>query len=153
MASPFWIETATPTLLYTYSFEPAVIKVHDKSNENVSYLVEFICSKHVFLHYALFAEATFCLYDFCGNSFSLISFSVSTSLHAPNQKLRETIVPSAKSYPLEAIMKDCKDYFLETGRRVSFEYTLLGTHLISHLFLINWDDKSPFPNCCSWNQW
>lgn len=24
-------------------------------------------------------------------------------------------------------MNDCKDYFLETGRRVSFEYTLLGT--------------------------
>lgn len=48
------------------------------------------------------------------------------SLHAPNQKLREQIVPSAKSYPLNAIMKDCRDYFLETSRRVSFEYTLLG---------------------------
>ncbi|KAK6135861.1 hypothetical protein DH2020_030348 [Rehmannia glutinosa] len=32
----------------------------------------------------------------------------------------------AKSYPLDAIMKDCKHYFLETGRRVSFEYTLLA---------------------------
>ncbi|KAK9126957.1 hypothetical protein Scep_015803 [Stephania cephalantha] len=52
--------------------------------------------------------------------------TLAVSLHAPNQKLREKIVPSAKSYPLEAIMKDCKDYFLETGRRVSFEYTLLA---------------------------
>ncbi|XP_073306424.1 uncharacterized protein [Primulina huaijiensis] len=52
--------------------------------------------------------------------------TLALSLHAPNQKLREKIVPSAKSYPLEAIMKDCKDYFLETGRRVSFEYTLLA---------------------------
>ncbi|PIA60277.1 hypothetical protein AQUCO_00300052v1 [Aquilegia coerulea] len=52
--------------------------------------------------------------------------TLAISLHAPNQKLRETIVPSAKSYPLDAIMKDCKDYFLETGRRVSFEYTLLA---------------------------
>ncbi|KAL8154384.1 hypothetical protein V2J09_012144 [Rumex salicifolius] len=52
--------------------------------------------------------------------------TLAISLHAPNQKLRETIVPSAKSYPLEALMKDCKDYFLETGRRVSFEYTLLA---------------------------
>ena len=49
------------------------------------------------------------------------------SLHAPNQKLRETIVPSAKSYLLNAIMNDCKNYFLETNRRVSFEYALLGT--------------------------
>ncbi|CAA0821385.1 Radical SAM superfamily protein [Striga hermonthica] len=52
--------------------------------------------------------------------------TLAISLHAPNQKLREKIVPSAKSYPLEAIMEDCKHYFLETGRRVSFEYTLLA---------------------------
>ncbi|PIN01331.1 23S rRNA (adenine(2503)-C(8))-methyltransferase [Handroanthus impetiginosus] len=52
--------------------------------------------------------------------------TLALSLHASNQKLREKIVPSAKSYPLDAIMKDCKHYFLETGRRVSFEYTLLA---------------------------
>ncbi|XP_075085768.1 uncharacterized protein LOC107814127 isoform X2 [Nicotiana tabacum] len=52
--------------------------------------------------------------------------TLALSLHAPNQNLREKIVPSAKSYPLNAIMKDCRDYFLETRRRVSFEYTLLA---------------------------
>ncbi|XP_072959169.1 uncharacterized protein [Typha angustifolia] len=52
--------------------------------------------------------------------------TLAVSLHAPNQKLRETIVPSAKSYPLGALMDDCKDYFLQTGRRVTFEYTLLA---------------------------
>ncbi|GFP81745.1 probable dual-specificity RNA methyltransferase rlmn [Phtheirospermum japonicum] len=52
--------------------------------------------------------------------------TLAISLHSPNQKLREKIVPSAKSYPLDAIMNDCKHYFLETGRRVSFEYTLLA---------------------------
>ncbi|XWS56584.1 hypothetical protein CRYUN_Cryun09bG0098000 [Craigia yunnanensis] len=52
--------------------------------------------------------------------------TLAVSLHAPNQKLREMIVPSAKSYPLEAIMKDCRDYFTETSRRVSFEYALLA---------------------------
>lgn len=52
--------------------------------------------------------------------------TLALSLHAPNQSLREKIVPSAKSYPLNAIMKDCRDYFLETRRRVSFEYTLLA---------------------------
>lgn len=52
--------------------------------------------------------------------------TLAISLHAPNQKLREKIVPSAKSYPLNAIMKDCRDYFHETSRRVSFEYTLLA---------------------------
>ncbi|MCD7453829.1 hypothetical protein HAX54_022289 [Datura stramonium] len=52
--------------------------------------------------------------------------TLALSLHAPNQNLREKIVPSAKSYPLNAIMKDCRDYFLETRRRVSFEYILLA---------------------------
>lgn len=59
-------------------------------------------------------------------TFTHLCFLLDISLHAPNQKLREQIVPSAKSYPLNAIMKDCRDYFLETSRRVSFEYTLLG---------------------------
>ncbi|KAL2940475.1 putative dual-specificity RNA methyltransferase RlmN [Bienertia sinuspersici] len=52
--------------------------------------------------------------------------TLAVSLHAPNQKLREKIVPSAKSYPLPALLQDCRDYFLETNRRVSFEYTLLA---------------------------
>ncbi|MQL83468.1 hypothetical protein Taro_015963 [Colocasia esculenta] len=52
--------------------------------------------------------------------------TLAISLHAPNQKLRERIIPSAKAYPLDAIMKDCQEYFHETGRRVSFEYTLLA---------------------------
>ncbi|CAM8889561.1 unnamed protein product [Rhodiola kirilowii] len=52
--------------------------------------------------------------------------TLAVSLHAPNQKLRETIIPSAKSYPLDALLMDCRDYFQETGRRVTFEYTLLA---------------------------
>ncbi|TQD85160.1 hypothetical protein C1H46_029248 [Malus baccata] len=43
-----------------------------------------------------------------------------------SSQLRETIVPSAKAYPLSALMRDCRDYFTETGRRVSFEYALLA---------------------------
>ncbi|XP_057724811.1 uncharacterized protein LOC130940627 [Arachis stenosperma] len=52
--------------------------------------------------------------------------TLAVSLHAPNQKLREKIVPSAKSYPLSALMKDCREYYRETNRRVSFEYALLA---------------------------
>ena len=48
------------------------------------------------------------------------------SLHAPNQALRETIIPSAKVYPMEDLLQDCEQYFVATGRRVTFEYTLLG---------------------------
>ena len=52
--------------------------------------------------------------------------TLAVSLHAPNQALREKLVPSAKAYPLEALLEDCKLYKQTTGRRVTFEYTLLA---------------------------
>eukprot|EP00850_Spirogloea_muscicola_P002263 SM000008S22352 [mRNA] locus=s8:1203573:1214035:+ [translate_table: standard] len=52
--------------------------------------------------------------------------TLAISLHAPTQQLREQIVPSAKIYPLEVLLQDCRSYFQATGRRVSFEYTLLA---------------------------
>ena len=55
-----------------------------------------------------------------------LQITLAVSLHAPNQRLRESLVPSAKAYPLSALMEDCVAYFETTGRRVSFEYTLLA---------------------------
>ncbi|ABO18295.1 23S rRNA (adenine(2503)-C(2))-methyltransferase RlmN [Prochlorococcus marinus] len=52
-------------------------------------------------------------------------FTLAVSLHAPNQKIRETIIPSAKNYEIENIIEDCKQYVRDTGRRVSFEYLML----------------------------
>eukprot|EP00958_Prasinococcus_capsulatus_P027564 scaffold5660_cov323-Prasinococcus_capsulatus_cf.AAC.3 len=51
--------------------------------------------------------------------------TLAVSLHAPNQTLRERLVPSAKVYPIGALLDDCLLYFDATGRRVSFEYTLI----------------------------
>ena len=48
------------------------------------------------------------------------------SLHAPNQALREELIPTAHAYPYEALLEDCRHYLAVTGRRVSFEYILLG---------------------------
>ena len=55
-----------------------------------------------------------------------VKFTLAVSLHAPNQDLRESIIPSASSYPLSSLLNDCKKYIELTGRRVSFEYILLG---------------------------
>eukprot|EP00891_Asterochloris_glomerata_P009940 jgi/Astpho2/9940/Aster-06646 len=52
--------------------------------------------------------------------------TLAVSIHAPNQELRERLVPSAKLYPLEALMQDSREYFKVTGRRVTFEYTLMA---------------------------
>jgi len=55
-----------------------------------------------------------------------VQFTLAVSLHAPNQTLRESIIPSASSYPINSLLDDCKKYIKFTGRRVSFEYILLG---------------------------
>ena len=56
-----------------------------------------------------------------------LQVTLAVSLHAPTQRLREELIPAAKSYPLDALMGDCVAYFEATGRRVSFEYTLIGS--------------------------
>jgi 23S rRNA (adenine2503-C2)-methyltransferase len=52
--------------------------------------------------------------------------TLAVSLHAPNQRLREQLVPSAKAYPIEALLQDCAQYYAVTRRRVTFEYAMLG---------------------------
>lgn len=52
--------------------------------------------------------------------------TLAISLHASNQATRERLVPSAKHYPIDAILDDCRDYVQHTGRRVTFEYILLA---------------------------
>ncbi|WP_013323464.1 23S rRNA (adenine(2503)-C(2))-methyltransferase RlmN [Gloeothece verrucosa] len=53
-----------------------------------------------------------------------VTFAV--SLHAPNQALREQLIPSAKHYPLKNLLEDCHKYVEMTKRRVTFEYILLA---------------------------
>ena len=52
-------------------------------------------------------------------------FTLAISLHAPNQIIRESIIPSAKNYYIKDIIRDCRNFVLQTGRRISFEYILL----------------------------
>ncbi len=51
---------------------------------------------------------------------------LAVSLHAPNQALRQELIPTARNYPLEALLDDCRAYARITGRRVTFEYILLA---------------------------
>jgi|Wag4MinimDraft_6_1082665.scaffolds.fasta_scaffold00987_3 23S rRNA (adenine2503-C2)-methyltransferase len=53
-------------------------------------------------------------------------YTLAVSLHAPDQALRESLIPTARAYPIEALLDDCRHYVAITGRRVSFEYILLG---------------------------
>ena len=61
-------------------------------------------------------------FKFLGNC----QFTLAISLHASNQKIRETIIPSAKNYKINNIIQDSRQFVKDTGRRVSFEYLMLS---------------------------
>lgn len=55
-----------------------------------------------------------------------IKSNLAISLHAPNNELRNQIMPINKAYPIEEIMKACEFYYTMTKRRITFEYILLN---------------------------
>lgn len=52
--------------------------------------------------------------------------TLSVSLHAPNDELRGEIMPINRRYPVGELLKAAKAYADKTGRRVVFEYALIG---------------------------
>ncbi len=55
-----------------------------------------------------------------------LQVTLAVSLHASNQALREKLIPSARKYPLEDLLAECREYVNLTGRRLTFEYILLA---------------------------
>ena len=51
--------------------------------------------------------------------------TLSVSLHAPNDLIRNMIMPVNKKYNVETLMDCCRRYIAKTGRRISFEYILI----------------------------
>lgn len=51
--------------------------------------------------------------------------NLAISLHAPNNEIRNTIMPINKAYPIEVLIETLKEYIKMTNRRVTFEYILL----------------------------
>lgn len=55
-----------------------------------------------------------------------LQINLAVSLHAPNDGIRAKTMPVARAYPMEQLLKACRDYFQTTGRRVTFEYALIS---------------------------
>jgi 23S rRNA (adenine2503-C2)-methyltransferase len=55
-----------------------------------------------------------------------LAITLAVSIHAPNQTLREQLIPTANHYPIEQLIADCREYVTITGRRVTFEYIVLA---------------------------
>lgn len=54
-----------------------------------------------------------------------LPITLTVSLHAPNDAIRSAIMPVNKRWGIDEILAVCREYSEKTGRRVSFEYTLI----------------------------
>lgn len=52
--------------------------------------------------------------------------TLALSLHAPNQIKRRELMPVANRYEIHEVVDACRYYFEKTGRRVTFEYSLVA---------------------------
>ena len=54
-----------------------------------------------------------------------LGLTLSVSLHAPNDNIRNKSMPINKKYDINELLKACKYYADTTGRRISFEYAMI----------------------------
>ncbi len=54
-----------------------------------------------------------------------LQITLALSLHAPNDAVRRTLMPIANRYALKDVLEACRNYFEKTGRRLTFEYSLV----------------------------
>lgn len=55
-----------------------------------------------------------------------LQITLALSLHASTQEKRRALMPVANKYELSEVMEACDYYFAQTGRRMTFEYALVG---------------------------
>ena len=55
-----------------------------------------------------------------------LAITLALSLHASNQQKRLELMPVANKYDIHEVIEACKYYFEQTGRRITFEYSLVG---------------------------
>ncbi len=54
-----------------------------------------------------------------------LQLTLSVSLHAPSDEIRNTIMPVNKAYPTKELLDACRRYYDKTNRRISFEYAMI----------------------------
>ncbi len=54
-----------------------------------------------------------------------LAITLAISLHAPNDMVRKELMPIARKYQIVEILEACRYYYGKTGRRISFEYSLV----------------------------
>jgi 23S rRNA (adenine2503-C2)-methyltransferase len=54
-----------------------------------------------------------------------LQFTLSVSLHAPDDKTRSRLMPINKACGVDRLLDACRSYFEKTGRRISYEYAMI----------------------------
>lgn len=54
-----------------------------------------------------------------------LQITLAISLHAPNDEIRRQTMPVANRYTMDEIIQACRYYFEKTGRRITFEYSMI----------------------------
>ena len=55
-----------------------------------------------------------------------LQITLAISLHAPNDEKRRELMPIANKYSIDELLAACRNYFDKTGRRITFEYSLVA---------------------------
>ncbi len=55
-----------------------------------------------------------------------LQVELAVSLHAPNDEIRDRLVPVNKGYPLKRLLVACQEFIEKTKRRITFEYVLIN---------------------------
>ena len=63
------------------------------------------------------------IYELADENFQI---TLALSLHAPNDEKRRELMPVANKYTIKEELDACRYYFHKTGRRITFEYALVG---------------------------
>ncbi len=54
-----------------------------------------------------------------------LQITLAVSLHAPDDETRSRLMPANRRCGVEELVRACRDYFKTTGRRISFEYSMI----------------------------
>lgn len=55
-----------------------------------------------------------------------LQITLAISLHASDDETRRKLMPIANKYTIDEVLEACRNYFKETGRRITFEYSLVA---------------------------
>ena len=55
-----------------------------------------------------------------------LQITLAIRLHAPNDEKRQELMPIARKYSMDEVLEACRHYFDMTGRRITFEYSLVA---------------------------